>query len=189
MRMHMPPARHFRLPHRLRQHPRRVRTLSGSRRDLKVSPSRPQGCGVCGPPWLAAGIIDFPNQFLHPSWLQTRGEALPVQSATMAQDISAICQSGAQGMADALQVLKADHIPVQLQEFVIDVSFTWSIDESVTDVAKGSIGILWFSASDTLTLNSSDKQTLKVQFKATFAPVPQTSTAKASGGTSGTGGG
>lgn len=95
-----------------------------------------------------------------------------MQAATMTQDISAICQSGAQGVADALQVLQTAKIPVQLQELVLDISFTWMVDESLTNVASGSVGILWFSASDTLTLNSSDKQTLKVEFKATFVPVP-----------------
>ncbi len=108
-----------------------------------------------------------------------------MQAATMAQDISAICQSGANGVAQALHVLQTatPPIPVQLQELVLDVSFTWAIDESMTDVAKGSVGILWFSASDTLTLNSSDKQTLKVAFKATFVTVPP-QPAAASGGTS-----
>lgn len=106
-----------------------------------------------------------------------------MQAATMAQDISAICQSGANGVADALQVLQnaKPPIPVQLQELVLDISFTWAMDEGLTDVAKGSVGILWFSASDTLTLNSSDKQTLKVGFKATFVAVPPQLASAASG--------
>lgn len=97
-----------------------------------------------------------------------------MQAATMTQDISAICQSGANGVADALQVLQnaKPPLPVQLQELVLDISFTWAVDEGLTNVAKGSVGILWFSASDTLTLNSSDKQTLKVSFRATFVTVP-----------------
>ncbi len=109
-----------------------------------------------------------------------------MKAATMAQDISAICQSGANGVAAALQVLQQNHIPVQLQQLEIDISFTWMVDETLTDVATGSVGILWFSASDTLTLNSSDKQTLKVEFKATFVAVPpQTAAAGSTSSTSG----
>ena len=108
-----------------------------------------------------------------------------MQAAAMADDISAICQSGANGMATALKTLKQNQIPVQLQELVIDVSFTWTVDESMTDVAKGSVGILWFSASDTLTLSSSDKETLKVEFKATFVAVPPPSGSGSASGTAG----
>ena len=67
---------------------------------------------------------------------------------------------------------------------MLDISFTWAVDETLTDVAKGGVGILWFSASDTLTLNSSDKQALKVEFKATFVAVPP-QPAAGSGGTTG----